>query len=200
MAAVTPSTPNTTSPRDILVGYQLRRENRALLDAFEEQKAKFLAQAEIQKQREEEIERKIQQVEQQNQQITEEIKEKMKEMGEHLREHDVDIKEGVGNSMKEIEESVVKQLSARLSSGKFMEQILMDVSKTQLIAGGRNVRLWHRQCSGRGRTATTKEFSTSPDPNSTGQSTIAGQPTTSFLRPTTSTLPKPPCRRPKLHG
>lgn len=145
-------TANTTSPRDILLGYQLRRENRALHDAIEEQRAAAIAQAEeqraaataqaeAQRLREEELERKIQLVQQQNKQLEElmkdkvqlvqqqnrQIEEQMKAMGQRLTEHDEDISkeveyivsETVRNTGREIEKSVLEQLSARLPSSTF---------------------------------------------------------------------------------
>ena len=108
-----------------MLGFQIRRENRALLDALEnqkcdleEQKAQAIALAESQRLREEELARKIQEAQDQTKQIKAEMEEMLRGMSEQIREHDDEIRGGVAESVREIERSVVAQLSARLPSGK----------------------------------------------------------------------------------
>ena len=58
-----PTTPTTSSPKSILVDFQLRRENRALLDKIMEQTASLAREKEEREKREKELFEKLEAVE-----------------------------------------------------------------------------------------------------------------------------------------
>ena len=117
-AAAAPAIPvvaNTTSPRDLLIGFQLRRENRALYDTMEALRAQAIADLEAQSVRQAELERRIELAQQENLQLREAVK----SQGEHVEE----LGEKVLRNETSVQQ-VVQKLSAGMLSCKFNSAFL----------------------------------------------------------------------------
>lgn len=105
-----PAAANTASPRDLLIGFQLRRENRALYDTMEALRAKAVAELEAQTVRQAELERRIELAQQENLQLREAVRsqgEHVDELGEKVQRNETTVQQ------------VVQQLSAGMLPGKF---------------------------------------------------------------------------------
>ena len=110
-----PAAANTASPRDLLIGFQLRRENRALYDTMEALRAQAVAELEAQNVRQAELERRIELAQQENHQLREAVR----NQGEHVEE----LGEKVQRSETTVQQ-VVQQLSSGMLSGKFTLALL----------------------------------------------------------------------------